>query len=261
MVVADIKIQKGRGVGKQRCAINWQSNHVSFSLTAEGRLRSFGPRSRCSSCVVEVAIVVSSCFAERFERNERYGPVSFFFVRLGEHWLRRAACITEGEPCFRFLLPSLLSCSLIASLLLLRLGFVTRLAQSFILYHKLSFFYTHAHTSKRLLPLSPILFMDHCARTHWHMYIHEVFFFPLPLLCVRVCMCVCYKEAGRFLLLGWPVQEVLVPFSLSLSLSLVCLSRFGCVETGSLYSQFWPSRPNQKKKKNCRIFFLFLTSS
>lgn len=106
------------------------------------------------------------------------------------------------------------------SLSLLHLGFVSlrlcSLSSCTISFVFSVLFYARTHI-KAPSP-SPILFMDHCARTNWHMYIHKEFF-PSPFfVCAGMYACVCYKKAGRFLLQGWPVQEVLVPFSLSLSL-------------------------------------------
>lgn len=150
-----------------------------------------------------------------------------------------------GSSCFGFLLPFFaFSFSLFLALSLIASSqFRFSLSvQSFILYHKLCSlcFSTHAHTSKRSPP-SPILFMDHCARTNWHMYIKSCFFPPSSFVYAGV-RC---EETGRFLLLGWPVQEVLVPFSLSLSLWL-------CGDE---------ARSNKKKKrKNCRNFLFPLRS-
>lgn len=183
------------------------------------------------------------------ERTLRTG-----FFRVGEHWAFVVwPASLRGHSCFSFVLPS--SSSLFLSLSLLHLGFVSpRLWQSFILYHKLCFVSTHAHTSKHLPP-SPILFMDHCARTNWHMYIHkELFFSPSPFVCVCVCVCVCYKEAGRFLLQGWPVQEVLVPFSLSLSLALAVWRLEVCsCKAGHLS----PTKKIETQKICHKYFFFF----
>lgn len=188
------------------------------------------------------------------ERTLRTG-----FFRVGEHWAFVVwPASLRGHSCFSFVLPS--SSSLFLSLSLLHLGFVSpRLWQSFILYHKLCFVSTHAHTSKHLPP-SPILFMDHCARTNWHMYIHkELFFSPSPFvcLCVRVCM--------RVLQRSWevPLARLACARSLGAFLSLT-LSRFGCVETGSLFLQSRPSQSNQKNRnaKNLsQVFLFFFVSS
>lgn len=189
------------------------------------------------------------------ERTLRTG-----FFRVGEHWAFVVwPASLRGHSCFSFVLPS--SSSLFLSLSLLHLGFVSpRLWQSFILYHKLCFVSTHAHTSKHLPP-SPILFMDHCARTNWHMYIHkELFFSPSPFVCVCVCVCVCYKEAGRFLLQGWPVQEVLVPFSLSHSLSLWLCGDWKSVPAKPAIS-VQPKKSKRKKFVTSISFFFFLSAA
>lgn len=172
--------------------------------------------------VVAVAMVVSSCFARAVLGGERLLSETIVADRFlsGGRALASSCGLRRkgGSSCFGFLLPFFafsfslfLALSLIASSQF-RLSLSV---QSFILYHKLCSlcFSTHAHTSKRSPP-SPILFMDHCARTNWHMYIKSCFFPPSSFVYAGV-RC---EETGRFLLLGWPVQEVLVPFSLSLSL-------------------------------------------
>lgn len=91
------------------------------------------------------------------------------------------------------------------------------------------------------------------------MYIHkELFFSPSPFVCVCVCVCVCYKEAGRFLLQGWPVQEVLVPFSLSLSLALAVWRLEVCsCKAGHLS----PTKKIETQKICHKYFFFFFVSS
>lgn len=186
---------------------------------------------------MSVPVLPAQCWGERFEWNERSEPVSFGWESTG---LCRVACVVEGGTPASLLYCRLFLCflSLIASS---RFCFSSSV-QSFILYHKLCFLCfvsTHAHTSKHLPPPPSCLWITVLAQTGTCTYIKSSS--PPPFLCVRACMraCVTKKLGGSSCKAGLCKKS----WCLSLSLS---LSRFGCVETGSLFLQSRPSQSNQK---------------
>lgn len=163
----------------------------------------------------------------------------------------RVACVAEGALLLLFCTAVFffafsLSHCFISVLFLLVCGSLSSCTISFVLFLRTR---THQNTFP---PPPSCLWITVLAQIGTCTYIKSCSF-PLPLcLCVRVCM--------RVLQRSWevPLARLACARSLGAFLSLT-LSRFGCVETGSLFLQSRPSQSNQKNRnaKNLSQVFLF----
>lgn len=164
----------------------------------------------------------------------------------------RVACVAEGALLLLFCTAVFffafsLSHCFISVLFLLVCGSLSSCTISFVLFLRTR---THQNTFP---PPPSCLWITVLAQIGTCTYIKSCSFPPPPLfVCACVYACVTKKLGGSSCKAG------LCKKSWCLSLSLT-LSRFGCVETGSLFLQSRPSQSNQKNRnaKNLSQVFLF----